>query len=123
MTWRAVGQRGEQKVENRVYELRIYTASPGKMPELHGRFREHTVKLLQKHGMELIGFWTDSKEPDSKLIYLVAHTSKAAADASWKAFREDEDWKAVAKKSEENGKLAAKVESVWMNPTDYSVLK
>jgi hypothetical protein len=122
-TFGAAGQSGEKQVENRLYELRIYTASAGKMPDLHARFRNHTAKLLQKHGMELIGFWTDSKEPDRKLIYLVAHKSKIAADASWKAFRDDPDWKAVAKKTEENGRLAEKVESIWLNPTDYSALK
>ncbi len=110
-------------MENRVFELRIYFAAPGKMDALNGRFRDHTVKLLQRHGMELVGFWTDSQEPERKLVYLVAHKSKGAADASWKAFREDPDWKVVQKASESNGKIVDKVESVWLNPTDYSALK
>jgi NIPSNAP len=114
---------GEKKVENRVFELRIYTAADGKMDALHARFKNHTVKLLQKHGMELIGFWTDAKEPQRKLIYLVAHKSKDAADASWKAFIVDADWIAAKKKSEEGGSLTEKVEAVWLNPTDYSAMK
>jgi NIPSNAP len=114
---------GEKKVENRVFELRIYTAADGKMDALHARFKNHTVKLLQKHGMELIGFWTDAKEPQRKLIYLVAHKSKDAADASWKAFIVDPDWIAAKKKSEEGGSLTEKVEAVWLNPTDYSAMK
>jgi hypothetical protein len=119
----SIAQTGEKKVENRVFELRTYYAADGKMDALHARFKNHTVKLLQKHGMELIGFWTDVKEPNRKLIYLVAHKSKDAADASWKAFRVDPDWVAVKTKSEEGGSLTTKIELVWMNPTDYSALK
>jgi hypothetical protein len=116
-------QTGEKKVETRVFELRTYYATDGKMDALHARFKNHTVKLLQKHGMELVGFWTDSKEPNRKLIYLVAHKSKDAADASWKAFRDDPDWVAAKTKSEAGGSLTTKIEVVWMNPTDYSALK
>jgi hypothetical protein len=116
-------QSGEKKMENRVFELRIYYASPGKMNDLHARFKDHTVKLLQKHGMELIGFWTDAKESDKKLVYLVAHKSKAAADASWKAFGADPEWKAAKAKSEAAGKVVDKVETTWLNPTEYSAMK
>jgi heme-degrading monooxygenase HmoA len=110
-------------VDNRVFELRTYFVHKGKMEALNARFKNHANKLLEKHGMQLIGFWTDAKEPEHKLIYLVAYKSKDAADASWKAFREDPDWVVARKKSEEGGPLVEKVESVWLNPTDYSALK
>jgi NIPSNAP len=114
---------GEKNVEKRVFELRTYFAADGKMDALHARFKNHTIKLLEKHGMQLIGFWTDSKEPNRKLIYLVAHKSKDAADASWKAFRVDPDWVAVKKKSEEGGSLTEKIDIVWLNPTEYSAMR
>jgi hypothetical protein len=117
------GQSGEKKVDNRVFELRVYTANPGKMDDLHARFKNHTIKLLEKHGMQLIGFWTDEKEPQTRLIYLVAHKSKDAATASWKAFQADDDWKTAKAKSEEKGPLVKKVDVTWLNPTDYSALK
>jgi NIPSNAP len=117
------GQGQEKKMENRVFELRTYLANPGKMDALNARFKNHTNKLLQKHGMELIGFWTDDKEPQRKLVYLVAHKSKAAADASWKTFGADPEWNAAKKKSEEGGPLVEKVDRVWLNPTDYSAMK
>jgi hypothetical protein len=110
-------------MNTRTFELRIYFAHKGKMDALHARFKNHTNKLLEKHGMQLIGFWTDAKEPERKLIYLVGHKSKEAADASWKAFQEDPEWIAVKKKSEEHGSLTEKIERVWLNPTDYSALK
>jgi NIPSNAP len=116
-------QTGQKKMETRVFELRTYYVMPGKMAALQTRFKDHTNKLLQKQGMELIGFWTDSKEPERKLIYLVAHKSKEAADAGWKAFSADPEWKAAAAKSEEGGKLVEKVDRAWLNPTEFSAMK
>jgi hypothetical protein len=117
------GEQGDKKVDTRVFELRIYYVNPGKMEALNARFKNHTNKLLEKHGMVLIGFWTDAKEPDRKLIYIVAHKSKEAAGDSWKAFQADPEWKAAKAKSEENGKLVEKVDFYFMNPTDYSAIK
>jgi hypothetical protein len=109
----------------RIYELRIYTTNPGKLADLHKRFREHTMKLFEKHGMENVIYWTlteDFKDEskDNTLVYLLAHKSKAAAEASWKAFIADPEWQEVAAKSEENGKiLAGPPVSVFLKPTDF----
>ena len=119
----STGQTGEKKVENRVFEMRIYYANPGKMDDLHARFKNHTNKLLEKHGMQLIGFWTDEKEPQRKLYWIVAHKSKDAAKESWKSFQNDADWKAAKAKSEEKGALVERFESIYLNPTDYSPIK
>ena len=116
---------GDKKVNERVFEMRTYYAHPGKMKDLHARFRDHTCKLFEKHGMTLVGFWSpaDAKEAEEKMVYLLAYPSKAAADKSWNGFRNDPAWKAAHKASEENGPLVAKVESVYLNPTDYSAIK
>ena len=117
---------GEKKVDSRIFELRTYTAAPGKMDALNARFRDHTNRLFVKHGMTIIGFWMPAKqkEGEEKLIYILAYPNKEAADKSWKAFRDDPDWKKVVAESEKDGKLLAKPpESVYMNPTDYSPLK
>jgi outer membrane protein assembly factor BamB len=118
--------REDKKVDTRVFELRIYTAAPGKLDALNARFRNHTNRLFEKHGMTIIGFWMPAKqkEGEEKLIYILAYPSKEAADRSWKAFRDDPDWKKAREESEKNGSLLAKPpESVYMNPTDYSPLK
>jgi hypothetical protein len=83
------------------------------------------MKLFAKHGMTIIGFWTptDPQKAENTLIYLLAFPSREAADKSWKAFREDPEWKAAREASEKNGRLVEKVESVFLNPTDYSPLK
>ena len=115
-----------EKKPQKIYELRIYTANPGKLPELHARFRDQTMKLFEKHGMENIIYWTlaeDFKDEskDNTLVYILAHKSQEAAEASWKSFHEDPDWQAVAAKSEENGKLLANPPvSVYLNATDFS---
>ena len=109
----------------RVFEIRTYTCEPGKLPDLLKRFREHTTKLFEKHGMTNIGYWVPADEPRSQdtLIYILAHPSRAAATKSWETFRKDPEWIAAKTASEANGKIVAKVESVFANPTDFSPLK
>jgi hypothetical protein len=125
MTVYAGREQGDKKVEQRVFEMRTYYANPGKMKALHERFRNHTNKLFVKHGMTLIGFWSpiDPKQAEEKMVYILAYPSKAAADKSWKDFQNDPDWKAAKAASEKDGKLVAKFESVYLNPTDYSPIK
>ena len=110
----------------RVFELRTYTAAPGKLDALNARFRNHTTALFKKHGMEIVGFWEpvdkDAGAGD-KLVYILAHQSRAAAEASWKAFRADPEWVRVKAESEKDGVLPAKIESVFLAATDYSPLK
>ena len=109
----------------RVFELRTYTTHDGKMPELHKRFREHTNRLFEKHGMTIVGFWTPVEGPDAAntLVYLLAYPSREAREASWQAFRDDPDWQAAYKASHANGPLVNKVDSKILAPTDYSPLK
>jgi uncharacterized protein (DUF1330 family) len=110
----------------RVFELRTYHLNEGKLDDLHKRFRDHTCRLLKKHGAELIGFWTPTDEKDgkgSKLIYLVAFPSREAAKKSWEAFGKDPEWQRVREESHKNGVLVKKVDSVFLEPTDYSAMK
>ena len=109
----------------RVFELRTYIAAPGKLDALNKRFREHTCELFKKHGMTLVGFWvpTDGDAAKNTLTYVLAHKDRASADASWKAFRADPLWIEAKKASEVDGSLTDKVTSVFMSPTDYSLLK
>jgi hypothetical protein len=108
-----------------VYEMRTYTAVEGKLDAVVARFRNHTTKLFEKHGMENVGYWTPSDPPRSQntLIYILKHKSREAAKASWDAFRKDPDWIKARTESEVNGKIVEKTESVFMSPTDFSRLK
>lgn len=107
-----------------VYELRVYHAAPGKLPDLLRRFREHTVKIFDQHGMKSVAYWvpTDEPEKSNTLIYILYHPSREAAAANWKSFQEDPNWKRVRDKSEANGKLVEKVDSTYMALADFSPL-
>lgn len=110
------------KAAGKFYELRIYHAAPGKLEALHDRFRKHTNAIFVKHGMEIVGFWgpTDKeKGSGTDLIYVLAYPSREAREASWKAFAADPDWIAARKASEVDGRLAEKVESIYMGEVDY----
>lgn len=108
--------------ESGVYELRIYTCEPGKLDALHARFKDHTMGIFEKHGMKNIAYWVPVDENNNQLIYIIHHESREAAARSWDAFRDDPEWKAVAKASQEaHGKILAKApESTFMVLTDYS---
>jgi NIPSNAP len=111
--------------KSRVFEIRTYTTEPGKLPDLLKRFRDHTTKLFEKHGMTNIGYWVPTDEPRSKntLIYILAHASRDAAKKSWDAFQHDPDWIKVKEASEAGGKIVTKVESIYADPTDFSAIK
>jgi hypothetical protein len=105
-----------------VYELRIYHALPGKLPDLLARFRDHTVKLFERHGIHSVAYWTPVDEPQKNdtLVYILRHPSREAATANWKSFQDDAEWKSVRDKSEANGKLVEKVDSTFLALTDFS---
>jgi hypothetical protein len=107
-----------------VFELRIYTTHPGKMPDLITRFTNHTTKIFARHGMENVGYWlpTDAKD-SNKLYYILKHKSRTAAEASWQAFSKDPEWIKVSTASEANGPIVAGVESIFMTATEFSAIK
>ena len=119
----AAGVSVAQESTSRVYELRTYTTLPGRLPALHKRFAEHTLKLFEKHGMRNEMYWvpTDSARRDNALIYVVSHASQDAAYKSWKEFATDPEWIKVRNASEADGAILAKSpERVFMRRTGYS---
>ena len=111
--------------DRHVYELRTYTAVPGRLDAVIARFRDHTTKLFEKHGMRNVGYWVPADSPASQntLIYIVEHDSREAARKSWDEFQNDPEWKKVRDDSESNGKIVEKIVSVYMTPTDFSKLQ
>lgn len=120
------GANGKQaRSTPRCFELRVYTAHPGKLESLHKRFREHTNRLFLKHGMQIVGYWTPAEGPEKEntLVYLLAYPSRDQRDEAWEAFRNDAEWKRVYDESHKDGPLVLKVDSQFLNPTDYSPLR
>ncbi len=114
----------------RVFELRTYTATPGNLPNLLARFRDHTVKLFEKHGMTNIGYWVPVKgsaDAETTLIYLLAHKDRDAAKASFAAFGKDPAWQEARKASEVKGggplTIKGGVQSLFLKPVEFSKLK
>ena len=115
----------EEQAKNRVFEIRTYTTEEGKLDDLLARFRDHTCKLFEKHGMTNVGYWVPEDEPKSKntLVYILAHESRDAAKKNWSEFSNDPDWKKARADSEAAGKIVTHTESVFADPTDFSPLK
>ena len=107
----------------RVFELRTYTTpDEAKFTMLNARFRDHTTKLFERHGITNIGYWTPVDTPNT-LMYIVAHKSQEEAKKSWAAFRADPEWKKVSAETQAQGLTGVKVESKYLQATDYSPMK
>jgi hypothetical protein len=122
--WQA-GAVAHAQNSTRIFELRTYTAPEGKLEALKARFRDHTIRIFNNHNMTSIGYWTPADAPNSQntLIYVLAHPSREDAKKNWAAFQADPEWKKVAADSQVDGPIVTKVESVFMNPTDFSPFK
>jgi hypothetical protein len=109
----------------KVFELRTYTSPDGKLNDLLARFRNDTMRIFEKHGMENVGYWVPVDAPASAntLIYVLAHDSRDAATKSWADFRADPEWQAVAQRTQANGPIVSKVDTVFLEATDFSPLK
>lgn len=107
-----------QADSNRVFELRVYHAMPGKLPALESRFRNETAQLLAKHNLNVAGYWIS----DDSFIWIVAHASREDAKKNWDALRADPEFLETVK-SEQAEKLVEKVDSTYMRPTDFSPMK
>jgi NIPSNAP len=109
----------------RVFEIRTYTAEPGKLEALHARFRDHTLDIFKKHNMTSVAYFapTDAPVSQNTLTYILSFPSRDAATKAWAEFRTDPEWQKVSKESEANGKLVTNVDSVFAQATDYSPMK
>jgi hypothetical protein len=110
----------DAKPDTRLFELRTYHALPGKLDNLLARFRDHTTKLFEKHGMTNIGYWVPVDNKDNLLVYLLAYPDRPARDAAWKEFLGDEEWQKVVAASEKEGRLVAKADQLFLTATAFS---
>ena len=115
----------EAQSSDRVFELRTYTTHPDRLDALHARFTDHTIGLFERHGMTNIGYFVPQDDPlaGNTLIYVLAHDSREAAKASWAAFIADPEWQSAYQASISDGPIVDKLESVFMDATDYSMMK
>jgi len=109
---------------NRLFELRVYHAVPGKVPALDSRFRDTTAKLLAKHDLTVVGYWVPEDAPgwDNTFVSLMAYPSREEANKNWSALIADPEFQAVIK-SEQANRLVVREDSIYMRPTDFSTMK
>jgi len=106
-----------------IYELRIYRAAPGKLPALLSRFRDHTLALFEKHGMQNVGYWLNAVGGRSdELWYVLAFEDMGHQERAWAAFQADPTWQKVKAESERDGPLLDHIENRLLRPTDFSPL-
>jgi hypothetical protein len=119
------GLRAADAPPQRVFEIRTYYTLPGRLEALHTRFRDHTRRVFEKHGMTNVGYWVpqDSPAHENTLIYIISHASREQAKANWAAFIADPEWKKIADDSQKDGKIIERIESVFVEATDYSPMK
>jgi hypothetical protein len=107
-----------------IYELRVYTATPGRLPEIIKRFETITLTIWEKHGIRQAGFWTTLVGPSSHdLTYLLAWESLADRETKWTAFSTDPEWLAARAETEKNGPIVANIASSFLQPTVFSSVK
>ncbi|HEY5910282.1 MAG TPA: NIPSNAP family protein, partial [Verrucomicrobiae bacterium] len=120
LAWILVLGTGTAAEETRFFEMRTYYAAPGKLEDLLSRFRNHTTRIFEKHGMVNIGYWLPLTNTENRIIYLLAYPSREAREKSWIEFSADPQWQTVARESERNGKLVGRAESVFLESVDLS---
>jgi len=106
-----------------IYEWRVYEATPGKMSALHDRFQNVTLKLFEKHGIKVVGFWEVVIGTSNTLYYMLAYESMAQREKAWNAFMADPEWIKARRESEKDGPLTQRVVNMLLRPTAYSPLK
>ncbi|SMC41670.1 NIPSNAP family protein [Polynucleobacter kasalickyi] len=108
--------------QQRVFELRTYTSHENRLGDVVARFKNHTTRFFERHGITNIGYWIPTDQPNT-LIYIVSHASREQAKKNWEAFQKDPEWMAAREASMANGPIVVKTQSVFMEPTEFSPIK
>ncbi len=107
-----------------IYEYRVYTCLPGRLPALLKRFETATIKIWEKHGIKPAGFWTVLiGDGNHDLHYLIAWESLADREKKWATFQADPAWIAARAESERDGPILSNVNSMLLTPTAFSSVR
>ena len=112
----------QTNTSQRVFELRTYTSHENRLGDVVARFKNHTTRLFEKHGITNIGYWIPTDQPNT-LIYIISHSSREQAKKNWESFQKDPEWIAAREASMLNGPIVLKTQSVFMESTEFSPIK
>jgi hypothetical protein len=107
-----------------IYEWRTYDTFPGRLEALLERFQKGEMRLFEKHGMKIVGFWTNVVGGESGVLYyIVGYKDLADRERCWTDFNSDPEWQIMQEESERDGPLVSKVRNMLLKPTDFSPLR
>ncbi len=106
-----------------LYEMRVYEAVPGKLPALHDRFANITLKFFEKHGIRVVAFWEPVIGVSNQLVYILAWQDLAERERVWNAFASDPEWLRARAETERDGPLVARITNYILKPTPYSPMQ
>ena len=107
-----------------IYEMRVYEAVPGRLPDIIKRFETKTLKIFERHGIKQAGIFTTLVgEHSQHLTYFLAWESLADREKRWGAFASDPEWLAARAETEKNGPIVARVSNQMLAPTSFSSVK
>lgn len=106
-----------------IYELRIYDTLPGRLPALHKRFAETTLRMFEKHGIRSVGYWEEVVGRNNRLVYMLEFDDMAHRERAWDAFQNDPEWIQARAESEKDGPIVEVVHNRLLRPTPYSPMK
>jgi hypothetical protein len=106
-----------------IYEWRVYEILPGRMANINNRFANITLKLFQKHGIKVIGFWEAIVGTSNTLYYMIAFENMAHREKAFNAFASDPEWIKARAESEKDGPIVSRVYNMLLRPTPYSPLQ
>ena len=106
-----------------LYELRIYEIVPGRMDAIQARFANHTMRVFERLGIEVVGFWQEVVGRSDRLVYITRFRDLADREARWNAFVDDPEWRRVKAETEADGAIVVRVINSFMTPTPYSPMQ
>ena len=104
-----------------IYELRMYKIPEGRMPDILDRFETVALKISERHGIEILGFWT--RVDANELVYLCRFESEEAMEKAWTAFHADPEWIEARKRTTADGPIVDEVLSHTLVPTSFSTMQ
>ena len=106
-----------------IYEWRVYEVPAGKMANINARFANITIKLFEKHGIKVVGFWEAIVGQSNTLYYMIAFKDLAHREESWNAMMSDPEWLKARVETEKDGPIVSRVTNMLLRPTPYSPLQ
>ena len=104
-----------------VQQLRIYRVHPGNEGAFHDRFGEHALRIMARHGFDVIATWETAADGHTEFAYLLEWPDTETMQARWADFMADGEWAAIKRETRQlHGRFVDGIEDRTLRPTPYS---